>query len=291
MKRCSLLLIFVVLGGWFFTARLVMAESDPCVREKTTGDSFKVCFDPGNQLYIAVGVTRLGMGLFVRHRILFDDAPDLTWKLEHEILVAEVDYRDRLHFGQLDGAIYRGRYLRHARDGYLVLPFGLPRKVFVPFDVGAQVTLGRVSFDPGARKQIDVGLIEAAALVDVLRGGDFGARLAIGVGSSWNIRIERDSMSSAWSVAEHAVAPLSMAIVDGHLESDSGLTQLTLRGAVGGEWSNLDGWHGVGNAKAALERVVFAVNDRPIRLYANLKTSTNAIRDLRGDLGFRFSAW
>ena len=34
--------------------------------------------------------------------------------------------------------LYSGRYLRHSEDGHLVLPFGRPRKIFLPFDLGAE---------------------------------------------------------------------------------------------------------------------------------------------------------
>ena len=256
------------------------AQGDPCLAEKDPGDTFKTCFDTGNRLFLSAGAVGYGAGFQIRHRMLFDDEPDLTWKLEHNVLLSQVSYTDELR-----ATIYSGRYLRHARDGHIVLPFGLPRKVFVPFDVGARVEVGDVSMDLLDRMSLDVGVVNAAALFDIARGDDFGTRLAIGVGSRWDVALTRDPLT----VTEHVVAPLSMGVVDAHWESATGISSLTFRGEAGGEWSNNEGWRTAGRAEVSAERVLVAVNDRPLWLYG--RAGAERGDGFNADVGFRFSAW
>jgi hypothetical protein len=116
------------------------AEADECTGLTRSGSPFAICFDVGNRLFIAGGTNGVGGGIRLRHAIEFDDEPDLIWKLEHRLVEGSAGGLSERY----QGVVYAGRYLRHARDGHLVVPLGVPRKIFLPFDIGAETELGRV---------------------------------------------------------------------------------------------------------------------------------------------------
>ncbi|MBA3542709.1 MAG: hypothetical protein H0T79_24040, partial [Deltaproteobacteria bacterium] len=163
----SLLLVAVALlalGG-------SSARAESCTGVTGSGGRFATCFDPGNRLSLTAGSDGFGGGIALRHLVKFDDDPDLAWKLEHTILEAR-------HAGfepEFAGVLYRGRFIRHTRDGRLVLPLGTPKTIFLPFDIGAQIEAGRVTWrdEVGIR----IGIVKTAALVDLWRSRDFRRRL------------------------------------------------------------------------------------------------------------------
>ena len=63
------------------------AQADSkCTGRTSLNKPFAVCFDVGNRLYLDAGSAGFGAGLHLRHAIGFSDEPDLTWKLDHQIL-------------------------------------------------------------------------------------------------------------------------------------------------------------------------------------------------------------
>jgi hypothetical protein len=187
--------------------------------------------------------------------IRFDDKPDLVWKLSHAVLdVGYAGFEDRF-----TGLAYRGRFLRHARDGHLVLPFGLPRTVFLPFDIGAEAEVGRLAWRPGDPLAI-AGVVKAALLVDLARSASFRWRLAFGPVGRWDIAVVREPAR----VDHHVVAPFSAGLADASYESRDGITLAALRVEAGTAWHSVGGWQPELTASATLERIVIAVNERPI---------------------------
>jgi hypothetical protein len=238
-----------------------VAHADPCTALSTEGGRFAACFDPGNRLSLTMGTDGYGGGIAIRHTIDFEDEPDLVWKMEHAI--AEVTHG--VSDGDIDAVVYRGRYLRHSRDGHIVLPIGgSPKNIFLPFDIGAFVEVGRLRWLRDARSDLDV--IETAVLVDFARTRDFRTRLAIGPVASWDITFDH---TGPLAVTDQRVAPFSALLTDLHLESHDGLTLGDLRVEAGSAWHSASGWAPRARAEALLERVVIAVNDRPISLFAN----------------------
>ncbi len=125
-------------------AALAGSASADCTKLKA-GRRYPICFDPGNRLSVTAGSDGFGGALSLRQVIHFEDDPDLQWKLEHQI--AEVASAGG-SIG-LTTLLYRGRYVRHTRDGHLVLPLGNPpKKVFLPFDIGGLVEAGRLTRRP-----------------------------------------------------------------------------------------------------------------------------------------------
>lgn len=211
----------------------------------------------GNRLFISGGTTGFGGGIRLRHAMKFDDEPDLTWKLEHQLLEGSAL---GLHH-ELAGSIYRGRFLRHARDGHLVLPLGLPKKIFLPFDIGAEAAAGTFERDQGD-SDLDIGMVRVAGLLDWSRTPTFRRRLAIGVLGRWDMKVDPDEPR----ILENRVTPMSGLTATAGLESANGLTlgSISVEGAR--EWSTIDGWQWAARASINAERTLIAINDRPLSI-------------------------
>jgi len=243
-------------------ATVTARAENRCTGVTADGGRFATCFDLGNRLSLTAGTDGFGGAIALRHRIQFDDDPDLEWKMEHRLL-------DATHAGFVDrftGVLYRGRYLRHARDGHIVLPlFGDARKVFVPFDIGALTEIGAVRWRPDTTAT--VGVVKTAALIDLARSSDFRYLLAIGPVARWDISLTRHPIA----IAEHVVAPFTAGLLAAKLESASGLTWGELHVEAGTVWRSRTGWRPDANAEATIERIVLAINERPVSLTAGVK--------------------
>lgn len=241
------------------------ARAESCTGITASGGRFAKCFDLGNRLSITAGSDGVGGSVKLRHLIRFDDEPDLVWKLEHNI--TEVTWG--AWHQQLDVSLYRGRFLRHARDGHIVLPFGIPKKIFLPFDIGAETTVGNLKYRPfrPMEEQVSIGVVNIAGLVDFARTRSHARRFAIGPVVRWDVDVDR-SMGRIGKVSEHAVSPFTMGQINFHFESKEGLWQGDLRAEAGSQWHTQGGWKAQASAEATLERIVLAINDRPIALTA-----------------------
>ena len=258
-----------------------LAHADPCTGVTSTGGRFATCFDPGNRLSVTAATDgssgSFGGSIELRHEIHFEDEPDLVWKLDHDLLDTSYDG----FTGRFSGVLYRGRFLRHSRDGHVLLPLGTPKKVFLPFDIGALFEVGNLHWESGAPST--VGVIKTAALIDLSRSRDFRRRLAFGPVASWDV----DLAKSSTSVTQHRVAPFSAVLVEAYLESDDGLTTFGARGEAGTAWHTRGGWQPHLAAEAELERIVLAVNDRPIALFAMARYDNDTSERVAG-IGLRF---
>jgi hypothetical protein len=232
------------------------AAADECWVEHRHGP-YPVCFDPGNRLRLDATTDGLGGAVQLRHVMPGDD-PDVTWRLEHDLL----DVRATSEL--VRATAYAGRYVRHSSDGHLVLPFGRPRKLFLPFDVGAEAQVGSL-IATSSGDTLLIGAVRTAALIELSRADHFRHRIAIGPAARWDVVVDRDSRSAR----EHAVAPFSLAALDLRFESRNGLTLLGLRAEAGGEWSTEAGWRRRLGAEAEIERVVLAVQDRPLSIFVS----------------------
>jgi hypothetical protein len=248
------------------------ARAEPACSAGPPDDPFPTCFDPGQRLVVGAEVAAttdqpagagaaagsLVLGLGVRHIVATDD-PSVWWRLEHVVFDA------RVRQGALSGVVYRGRYVRHSRDGRIVLPTSPPRKLFLPFDLGAETTVGAVDTrDDGAH--LDVGVVRVGLFGDLLRSSTFRRRLALGAAARWDLSATRTAGDT--TVDQHRVAPFTIAMASAHAESDTGLTIADLDLEGGRTWTTTEGWRPAAAAHASLERVLIAFDDRPVSLYA-----------------------
>lgn len=256
----------------------VPARAEPCTGVTGSGGRFATCFDPGNRLSVTAGSDGFGGALALRHVIRFEDEPDLVWKLAHVIAdVRHAGFEDRF-----TGVVYQGRFLRHARDGHLLLPLGrTPKKIFLPFDVGGLAEAGRVTWQADTTL-VRVGVVKVAPLVDLARTRSFRRRLAFGPVARWDAELDREQRL----VARHHVAPFTAGLVELAVETANGRTiaQLAIEG--GAVWQSGQGWQRSAQAQASLERVVLAVNDRPIALTLGARYET-ATEEATAQVGAR----
>jgi hypothetical protein len=252
----ALPLVLLILGT---ISAAASAEEPTCQDRDRRGHPFATCFDPGNRLALGAGADLDGAafeaGIQLRHLIVTEE-PSVTWRFEHELLSAAAGQ------GRFEGTVYAGRYLRHSRDGHLVLPTQPPTKVFLPFDVGVEVAVGRTH---GLVQGDDLSaeLVRTVAFLDLARSGDFRRRLALGTVVAWDVTVDREPVA----VRAHAVVPFSAAQLAAYAEDRRGLTRAGLTVEGGARWSTLDGWGPRLAAEAGLERVLVAVNDRPLSLF------------------------
>jgi hypothetical protein len=251
------------------------ADAEPCwVTERRI--PFAVCFDLGNRLRLDAASDGLGGAVQLRHAFAGDD-PDVTWRLEHDIAATRAT-RDAIR-----ATAYSGRYVRHSEDGHLVLPFGRPRKLFLPFDLGAEAQVGTIEAS-AARDEVDLSAVRTAALVELSRATHFRRRLALGAVARWDVELDRESREAR----AHAVAPFSLAMVDVRVEAEDGLTAAGVRAEAGSVWSTTDGWTWRARADAELERVVIAVQDRPLSIVVGGRYEP-VDAELSGFIGVRVS--
>jgi hypothetical protein len=255
------------------------ASAEPCTGHTSSGSPFAICFDSGNRLFIGGGSGGVSAGLRLRHAFSYDDEPDLRWKLEHRL----VEVSTAGLTGRYQGVVYAGRFFRHARDGHIVLPLGVPRKVFLPFDIGAETEVGRIRQETPA-SPVELGVVRIAGLVDLSRSANFRRRLALGIAATWNMEID----ARGRKLSEHQVSPLTLATASGYWESANGLTTGEAEFTGGQEWSSRSGWTWVARAKVSVERVLLAFNDKPLSLIVEGRASSPT-HEVTALVGARFS--
>ncbi|MEO8843420.1 MAG: hypothetical protein ABI591_02310 [Kofleriaceae bacterium] len=262
------------------------ASADECTGVTSVGDRFATCFDLGNRLSVTTaygGSSGFGAGIALRHEITFDDDPDLEWKMEHQLL--ESTYTLALDApDSFTGTFYAGRYLRHARDGHILLPLGggAPKKIFLPFDIGAIFEIGRLDWrhmDP----TFTIGVVRVAPMIDLARSRDYKRIFAIGPAMHWDMEVDRTFNG----ITQQTVAPFTEGLATIRLESNDGLYVAELRAEAGTAWRSDRGWHPEARASAELERILIAIDDRPIALTASV--SYDSVRDeTLARVGLRF---
>jgi hypothetical protein len=244
-------------------ATATAAHAEECTGNGPNG-KFALCFDAGTHLSVTAGSDGFGGGIAYRHTMHFSDEPDLVWRMEH----VAIDGVHAPNSEEFDALLYRGRFTRHARDGHIVIPLGVPKKVFLPFDVGGIVETGslRVRDDVPARLRI----VKMAGILDFARSRTFAKRLAFGPVARWDV----DISTKPWDLGQHIVAPFSEAMANLHYETSNGRTVADLRVEAGMAWNSTSGWEPTAEAEATLERIVLAINDRPISLLLGARYET-----------------
>lgn len=274
-----------------------------CHREQN-GQNYAVCFDPGNRWMIGGGwggryafgspgsgmagqnsgdveyLRELDGAIYLRHTL---EKPNYLWRFEHQF--ADTRWRP----GYFETAFYRGRIIRHSEDGKMVVHFGRPRTIKLPFDIGIEAETGTLQIDQsaatgGGLAPYDIGVIRMAILFDFARSKTVRRRFAAGLVTDWNLRYDRDNKN----VSDHQIAPMSLFLLDGYLESFSGLTLAGARIEGGYAWSSQAAeWQAKILARANIERVLIAINDKPLSLVIEGETDIIA-RSATGLVGMRF---
>jgi len=254
------------------------ARAEECTGVSRLGQRFATCFDLGNRLSVTAGSEGFGLAIGLRHEITFEDDPDLEWKMEHRL----VDGGYSLLDDRFTGTFYRGRYLRHSRDGHIVIPLGTPKKVFLPFDIGALFEVGKLDFQR-MQPSFQIGVVRVAPVVDFARALNYRRVFAIGPSMHWDMDVDR----SFKAVTEQTVAPFTEGLVTMRLESSDGLYSAEARAEAGTAWHSDRGWHPEARAEATLERIVLAIRDRPVAITAGVQYDSARAETL-ARIGARF---
>jgi len=78
-------------------------------------------------------------------------------------------------------------------------------------------------------------------------------------------------MQEPRAISEHVVAPFTMALANVHLESANGRLVGDVSAEAGMVWTTSRGWQPEARAEAWLERIMLAINDRPISLVLGVR--------------------
>lgn len=243
-----------VVSGMLGPVRPAHGQDEPCTVVDARARAIAACFDPGNRVLVEASTAGYGGEIRARHRVTVE--PGLWWRLEHRMLAALAGP------ARLQGALYEGRYLRHARDGHIVLPFRPTSKIFVPFDIGAEAGLGRIDWRY-ADDAVELDAVRVALLFELTRASHARHRLAVGPVARWGLRIDDSSIAT---VRDHRVIPFSRGLLDAYWEAANGLTMAGVRVEAGATWSSTGGWQRDLTAEATVERVLVAINDRPMSI-------------------------
>jgi hypothetical protein len=279
MKRLGLALWLATAVAQGQPAQGPPAANPPerCEANLGEGPPSVLCFDPGHRLYLSGGTAGLGWGIQLRHLIRTDD-PGLHWRSEHGLL------RGTVAADRFRGAVYEGRFLRHSREGYLLLPTSPPRRIPVPFDVGLETSVGRLEGRLSS-DEIRMNAVRGALLLDFARSDTFRRRAALGAVARWDLLVDR----RAPSVREQAIAPFSVGLLSLYAESASGLTLAQVQAEAG--YATLgrgSGWRPVITVELTVERVLLALNDLPLSVYAAGRHDEPG-EGFRAELGLRWA--
>jgi hypothetical protein len=241
--------------------------------ERPTGVRFRVRFDPGERLFFGLGAgadgTHGGAAPVVEWSLRLRSEPpapdrNVYWKRDHELLQLQ------LAPARIDGALYRGLFLRHSRQGTLTIPLSPPVAVSLPFDVGLRTELGQLAGPLGipgpGEPPLLVGLVHGEVLADFWRSPRPGRWLVAGVGARYDVGLAHDAAGAL--APDHLVAPMTALAVALHDERADGLLAGGLRAEGAYRWSSARNWEPSFRAEAEVEATPLALNDRPLSVYA-----------------------
>jgi len=272
---------------------LAAQAGEPCVATDARGREFALCFDPGNRLEISLGGAggdrepfaggALDLAAAVRwRRDARTRAGTLEWLADQTLGEARVLYTaGDTEPRAAEALAWRGTFVRHRVSPFVLVPGPRPLRLPFPFDVGLRVEVGGASWDADRPRDYRLAPMRAALLLDVA-GHGVVRRLAFGPEVAWGVRIRKGAETI------HDIVPFTAGVLDVRAESRDGLDVAALTLRAGSALALPGGAEGFLEGTVALERVVVAVNDRPIALYAQGTVRRGASgRALEGSVGVR----
>jgi hypothetical protein len=302
----GLLLLFAPVGRAAAADQEVVSPPPVWITD-ARGARFRVRFDPGERLILAAGPEAVAgdvaglaaapafaveFGLLLRGE---RPAPgwDVHWKRNHEIAHLRLHPAAGTGGAALEGALYRGLFLRQSREGTLTLPMTPPLALSLPFDVGVLVEVGHLhgALAPEAGgPPTGAGVFHGEVLADFWRSRQPGRWFTVGVGGRYEIGMQRDPAEALH--LDHRVSPMTTVAVALHSERADGLAAAGVRAEASHRWSSTRGWERAYRVDADAEVTPLAANDRPLALFAiaTADTAPDLPRpELRVMAGVRFS--
>jgi hypothetical protein len=213
--------------------------------------------------------------------------------LGHEIARLRLHPAAGARGAAVEGALYRGIFLRQSREGTLTLPLTPPLALSLPFDVGVLVEVGHLhgALSPQAGgPPLDAGVFHGEVLADFWRSRQPGRWFTVGVGGRYEVGMQRDAGEALH--LDHQVSPMTTLSVALHGERADGLAAGGVRAEASHRWSSTRGWERAYRVDADAEVTPLAANDRPLALFAaaTADTAPDLPRpELRVMAGIRFS--
>lgn len=245
------------------------------------GRRMRAAFDPGNRFVIGTGwegvfdansgqgtrqAAYLHTGIFLRDGC--DGTNEDCWKASYDFLETRwlTDNQGVQGWPAGRTQLFSGGYLRYLQSPYVTVPTSPPRKLFVPFNFGVSVDVGRLEI-PALPHQLgwDVGIIDTRLLLDFWRTPSPGSSLRLGVGIKYDIHV---TDADPHPEVEHILSPFTATSLEFRHESKNGLHRLGAGVDAGPSWSDRAGWAMHCEASATYELTILALNDRPISLYS-----------------------
>jgi hypothetical protein len=237
---------------------------EDCTVQEESGESFPICFDPGNGLLLGAGglvrsgeaAPELRAGILVRTERT-SRSKGTPWLNTHRLLVTEARSGSARH--GLTSTLYEGNLRRHLEEGFILIPTARPVRIPFPFDLTLALRVGhyerRVWEGPGWT--LETG--RAALLIDPLRTSTARVWLGVGPAASHLLRHSREG-----TVQE--LSPFTSLLLDAGYETENGWWAARATALVG--WTvGFDGGRRFRTREeASLERLLIAVNDQPVWL-------------------------
>ncbi|HYO65249.1 MAG TPA: hypothetical protein VEU33_04140 [Archangium sp.] len=239
-------------------------QGEDCVRADAAGETFPICFDPGNGLLLGAGplvqagalTPELHAGILLRTERT-SRSKGTPWLNTHRLLVTRA--RSGTARKGLTATLYEGNLRRHLEEGFILVPTARPVRIPFPFDLTLAMRLGhydrRVWEGPGWT--LETG--RAALLLDPVRATTARVWLGLGPAASHTLRSSREGM-------DHELSPFTTLLLDAGYETEDGWWTARITALAG--WTvGLDGgMHFRTRGEVGLERLLIAVNDQPVWL-------------------------
>lgn len=246
------------------------AAGDPCLVTDAAGRTFRACFDPGNRIEAAAGVRAAGGGgagggglsLSAAWRWRSDTTGQggaVEWRRDQAVLALEGLLR-RGAAEEARAVGWRGTFVRRLAEPFILLPGPRPVRLPFPFDVGMALEAAGVRWARAREREAELTVVRSTLLLDLSRHLGPVRRAALGPELAYDLWLSRDEAPT------HVLTPFTGASLDLALESADGLWRGALTARAGTALRVPGGFAGYAAGALALERVVIAVNDRPLAL-------------------------
>ncbi len=276
--------------------------------EDAEARSFRTGFDPGRRILLGGGYGPrsdlsgepeldsgyLEVGVRYRHQLNFEQGL-IVWKLYHQALWAKVDLR-RGTDPRLLATAYRGRLVRWAQDGGLVLPTNPPKTIPFPLNIGVETTVGQIDYRELPKGfSAEIGAIRSEVVLDLWRQRRLRSYAQLGVGPRYDLWLV-DTPTAQAGEAQHLIAPFTSGSFTFHHETSDGHHAVHTQLGAAHRLQVDQGWSSLVTASLSYEVLLFAINDLPVSsvLETDYRFSDEPLmgrseHELRGSLGLRLA--
>ncbi len=245
---------------------LALAQAEPSCWAEEDAKAFRTCFDALNGLELAAGAEtrslswgpRFSTGIGVKGTRGSHSKEGTVWFNDHRLLELAVSDEGGPIY---DFTLYRTYWRRHVDEGFLVLQTTPPIRLPFPFDVGLSGSAFEWERRPGQGKGWVIRTASVAMLFDPVRSSS--AQFQLGIGPELSHTLRHDGVT-----LHHELSAFSSGTLEARFESEDGFWALFAHGNLGATFDPVTrAFTPRGRGWLEVNRVLFAVNDQPVRLY------------------------